>query len=343
MSNEKSGREADQENAEGEHQEGDQNEWVVVPTWGLFDQQPFPPPKRHRPDKHERAQLRWEKEEEELLLKAQSRPKRAKPKFRVPTESEQFAFLKDAVSRHGQRRHRRELPHYGRGRRSKLAALNPWAGAMWAKYLNAAVTEIEPAIDEFQVTIFDRQFDLDYRWMNEQELRSHLAANLPIYSGVVRKRFKGVPFLLQLDAAFHRLAGHDKSLLCLHWHGLAFGPEKKVAMALKQFPPGFGGARGGQKKRVYYREGALAYIAKDTRCGYVTIKPPDGEGGTAIHRREHLHGPQRLVLMNLFNEWAKPDLCIGSGLGSAVLKRAKQFVAARGYQPFDGTRPVADA
>jgi hypothetical protein len=218
-----------------------------------------------------------------------------------------------------------------------------WAGALWARCLNAAVTEIEPAVDEFKVTIFDRQFDLDYRWMEEQELCSHLATNLPIYSGVVRKRFRGVPFLLQLDGAFHRLPGHDTSLLCLHWHGLAFGPEKKVAMALKQFPPGFGGARGGQKKRVYYREGALAYIAKDTRCGYVTIKPRSGEARTTIHRREHLHGPQRLVLLNLFDDWAKPDLCIGSGLGSAVLKRAKQFVAARGYQPFDGTRPVADA
>jgi hypothetical protein len=48
------------------------------------------------------------------------------------------------------------------------------------------------------------------------------------------------------------------------------------------------------------------------------------------------------VLLNLFNEWAKPDLCIGSGLGSAVLKRAKQFAAARGYQPYDGKRLMPD-
>jgi hypothetical protein len=48
------------------------------------------------------------------------------------------------------------------------------------------------------------------------------------------------------------------------------------------------------------------------------------------------------MLLEIFNEWAKPELCIGSGIGSQLLKRAKRLAEDAGYVSFDGCRIVGD-
>ncbi len=82
--------------------------------------------------------------------------------------------------------------------------------------------------------------------------------------------------------------------------------------------------------------GALAYIAKDNRLGYVTVENFKFRAGSSrwkewFHHREPLTGPKRLLLMNAFGDLTKPELCAASGVGRDVLAEAKRLARAGGY------------
>ena len=217
--------------------------------------------------------------------------------------------------------------------------MNPWAGDFWVKYLEQAYNELSLPLKAYFVTVFDHDFEIPFSDVDYGNRRELLVRHLPRIQAAVRNRFRGVPFFLELDLAIHRHSRRSKRILSLHFHGLAWGSEKKVAKVLAKFQPGLGGAEGGQKSRVYDLAGALRYIAKDTRCQYATI-PANPFAGIrrAYHHRERMYGPKRLMMLDLLDDWAKPELCIGSKIGSKLLKRAIAIAKGKGYVAYEGSR-----
>jgi len=317
--------------------------WRSVPLGGLRDQILARPAASKKVSSRKRRYERWVErlDRAENAANEKSGKKRQRPRkpFRVPGDVAQLSLLKDAVARHGDRHARLSLSHCQRGAAKELAAMNPWSGARWADILDAAVHEHGPVGDMYMITVFDENFDINYRGLSKQGRRTWLVKNLQRYAALVRKRLRGVPFVLQLDVAFQRHPNYGAKLLSPHWHGIAFGSKSRVAGALAKFPRGFGEAPGGKKKPVYDLGGAIQYCAKDTRCGYVTFRPLWAD--QTVHRREHLHGPQRLFLLDFFDEWAKPEICIGSGIGAEILRRAKAVAKKRGYRAYEGKRVVS--
>ncbi len=221
-------------------------------------------------------------------------------------------------------------------------AMNPWAGARWADILERVHSTLAPEGRTYFVTVFDQDFDTAVGELACTRPYDRLAGQLERIQRIARNRFRGVDFFLQLDLAFQRLPRESRTLACFHWHGLAWGKPTQIASALAKFPIGFGGADGGRKKEVYDLAGALRYIAKDTRCRYVTVPAKRGQDGSTFHHREPLFGPQRLVQLSLFRDWAKPELCIGSGLGANLLARAKKLAQREGFVAYDGNRPEVE-
>lgn len=285
----------------------------------------------------ERYQRKLENEEAEAdKVKVRANARTGK-KFRVPTNAEQLELLERAT-------YKRAKPgffkarDYSRRQAKGLMAMNPWAGDLWAGILAEAYDEVGPQGDVFCITLVDADFDEELPSYGSSDITNLVTDRLPGLAKIVRNRLRGIAFLVQLDVAVHRLPRDHHQRLCLHFHGLAWGPTKKIEKALAIFPDGFLGAKGGRKSKAYNLPGWLIYMAKDTRCRYVDIPPTPGNAQGTFRHRESLHGPQRLMMLKMFDDWAKPELCIGSGVGAEILKAARRIAQDRGYVPFDGNR-----
>jgi hypothetical protein len=267
---------------------------------------------------------------------------RAKGKaYRIPTDSEQLELIRAALHRGGMRylQVQQQVRSLSRGHANELMAMNPFSGATWAKHLEAACGDLLGREASFFVTVLDHEFDT--RLSSSFDPSSFLAQHHRRLFDAVQFRMAGVAYLLQLDIAIHRLPASSGQWLCPHFHGMAFGSGSNVDAALALFGEGFGGAPGGHKVDVQDLGGVLSYIAKDTRCRYRTVPKDSFTGRRARHCRERMYGPQLRLLLRLYDDWAKPELCVGSGRGSDILNRAIALAKRRGYVPFDGPRTVA--
>jgi hypothetical protein len=257
-------------------------------------------------------------------------------RFQIPTNQEQYDRVANSltgVDRHYIRREHTKLAA------RRLWATNPWAGDVWASYLHGAIESL-PDRPSYFITLFDSRFDVgefELRYQGTSSLRYLLADRLPDIVRLTRARLAGLSYLLQLDLAFHRLGRNYHRTICLHWHGVVWDSRRRVTTALKSFPPGFGGAKGGQKKCVFDLAPALRYIAKDTRAQYVTI-PGRFDDSPTYHYREQMTRQHLLIQQQIFYEWAKPELCIGSGTGLEVLREAIRRAALKGYVGYEGKR-----
>ena len=60
------------------------------------------------------------------------------------------------------------------------------------------------------------------------------------------------------------------------------------------------------------------------------------------HHTEPQTKRHRQLLLELLDDWAKPELCIALRVGSEVLRLATVEAKARGYVGYDGPREVSD-
>ena len=152
-----------------------------------------------------------------------------KPKYPGPTDAEQFEFLLRAQEKRFKALHpsvrKHKLPSwsspFSEDRSGELHALNPWAGGLWSKMLKSAYWEANPEEEPFFLTLFDEAWDIDPTTC--RSLASTFTRLLEEAKRTVRDRLRGLPFLLLLDVAIHRLVRGDGQRLCLHWHGLGWG------------------------------------------------------------------------------------------------------------------------
>ena len=245
-------------------------------------------------------------QEKEVRARASSTSRRRR--FQVPSNQEQFLLVQKALI---ERRHARQRRQCSHAMARQLVASNPWAGDLWVRCLEEALLtqSVQPT---FFVTVFDGQFEVDESRLRGGLAGTWLADTLPQLSSTVRNRFRGVPFLLQLDLAIHRHGRQYRSVVCPHWHGLAWGSRRKVGAIMSKFGTGFGGAPGGRKSPIYNLRGALDYLAKDTRAQYVTVPPREDNHGARFHHTETVTLRHRRLLLEILDEWAKPELCVGS-------------------------------
>ena len=277
--------------------------------------------------------------------------KKPRRQFKLPTHREQYELLARAVRKDleeirefgDEPDQREECDHpfafsvrmlpFKKANRHRLAALNPWAGVAWRNHLLNAIAEVAPSDPAHFVTVLEEGWDFPSdQWPIDS---SELMARLRTIGRQVRNRLRGLPFLLQLDIALHRVAKQPGSRrVCVHFHGLIWGQDDHVSKAMAGFKPGFLGAPGGLSERVYDLRGALAYMSKDPRSAYVSYRKrqpwkPDQPLSRLFSHREPLTRGNRRFLLNLFGDLTKPQLCIASGVGEEVLRRAKALAQAK--------------
>jgi hypothetical protein len=163
------------------------------------------------------------------------------------------------------------VPVTAPSQRHRLHALNPWAGRQWAEYLDQAIEQFQARTGAYFVTLIKESWDFEsdrYTVYHEELLR-----RVRMAQRTIRNHLRGLDFLLQLDIGFHRTARSYGRRVCVHYHGIVWGSRADVRRAMKRFGFGFSGARGGCAKLITKTwPRALRYIAKDTRCGYVSFR-----------------------------------------------------------------------
>jgi hypothetical protein len=86
-------------------------------------------------------------------------------------------------------------------------------------------------------------------------------------------------------------------------------------------------------RRVHDLKGALGYIAKDSRVGYVTVKNNIFQTERSrewFHHRERHFSRQRQILIGMLGDLTKPEVCSASGPAKLVLQEARRTAKARG-------------
>jgi hypothetical protein len=270
------------------------------------------------------------------------RPPKSKREIRIPTGNETHRLLKKAIAKDAEEtldigRHwhiARRMKPLGFSQRHRLHAINPWAGETWAGLVEQSLDELDARDGAYFVTVLceDWDFETDQEWHNSDDLTQRLK----LAQRTVRNHLRGLNFFLQLDVGLHRYARSYGRRVCVHFHGIVWGSRAEVQRAMRRFHPGYSGARGGQAKPVETWPGTMRYITKDTRAAYVSFKRNVWSVGRERPRvfsyREPLTRENRRFLLGLFGSLTKPELCLGSGKGAEVLRRARQLANANGWR-----------
>lgn len=271
-----------------------------------------------------------------------NRPPKTKRRCHIPAGNEARRLLKKAIARDAEEsldigRHwqiARRMRPLGFSQRHRLHAMNPWAGETWAGLIEQSLDELDARDGAYFVTILceDWDFETDQEWHNSDDL----LGQIQVAQRTVRNHLRGLDFFLQLDIGLHRYARSYGRRVCVHFHGLVWGPRAGIQRAMKRFGSGYSGARGGQAKPVETWPGTMRYITKDTRAAYVSFKRNVWSVGQERPRvfsyREPLTRENRRFLLGLFGSLTKPELCLGSGTGAEVLRRARQLAKANGWR-----------
>jgi hypothetical protein len=262
------------------------------------------------------------------------------PKGGVPKNSEQFEKLKLALSKRFEYLQDRPprpgdegrmVEHLERRARYRLAACNPYSGDLWARYLYEAFLEHEPG-KAFALTIFHPNFDRGVpKTKFLKDPHCDISHDIASYETRLRSVLRRWPFIMMLDLALHRLPRESSYRMLPHHHGIIFGNKEQIRTGLgRAMGNSLAGAPIYKLKDIYDLKGWLDYVCKDPRCMYVTV-PPEKDGLATFHHRERLFSSHQLYLLDLYGPYTKPELCVGSGTGSKIRRRANQLAERWGW------------
>jgi hypothetical protein len=153
-----------------------------------------------------------------------------------------------------------------------------------------------------------------------------------------RRRCKGLSFILIHQAAIHRVTEANDYVASLHSHGIVAGPAKAIASLKNSGHRSYFGTPEILAVKVTDLEGWIRYCSRDQRLQYAWVDRSSDKGPRLRQLAEPMHAPYLARIVDLYDDLAKPELCIGSGIGSRILRRAKEIAVSRGYVPFDGPR-----
>jgi hypothetical protein len=275
------------------------------------------------------------------------KPKKWKPRkdLVLPRDAEQSELLQVAIEKglraqkkqmiHIKQRLREQQPRFSRRDQWRLCALNPYSGAKWAATLETAIRANNATKNLWFVTIIDDGWTLGtYPVEPSEQAFLNLLRQMRQQT---RRLLRGFSYLLEADFALRRYAGTGHRFIELHWHGLVWANKAQMKAIAKRFSPNRYRAKGLDWKAVYDLSGALRYITKDTRLGYLTVEnrgfgpTPHSQKGW-FHYREPLLSSQRRLLLCVFGRLTKPELCTVSGTGNIVLQEARELAKSRGYR-----------
>ena len=164
-----------------------------------------------------------------------------------------------------------------------------------------------------------------------KEPNSDISDDIASYETRLRSVLRRWPFIMMLDLAIHRLPRDSNYRMLPHHHGIIFGNKMHIEAGLgRAIGNGLAGAPIYKLKQIYDLKGWLNYACKDPRCMYVTI-PPEKNGLATFHHRERLFSSHQLYLLDLYGPYTKPELCIASGIGSKIRRRANQLAERSGW------------
>jgi hypothetical protein len=273
----------------------------------------------------------------------QSKPAYKRKPLRIPTDAEQAELLQLAIEKQlaargikgaALRQELREWEHVlDKTHARNLHALNPFTGGRWAQILNNAVEEVSPDGEVWTVTIIDDDwmFSTYPSGPTEHDLRRMLSR----MRCAVRPGLRGVSYLLQSDFAVRRHIVSNRLAIEVHWHGLVWATADQIATLQRRFQAGRFGADRLHAEVGYNLLGWLRYSTKDPRLGYNTVKNFGFQPGSRnwkewFQHREPLSASKRWLLLAMIGDLTKPELCAASGVGLAVLRKARRMAKARG-------------
>jgi hypothetical protein len=283
----------------------------------------------------------------------QPKPKRKRKPLKIPTNAEQSEFLQKAIEKElvtrgfkgcALKQELRDYEHvFSASRARQLHALNPYAGAKWAKAVDEAIAERGSEGTFWTVTIVSDDWMIDPN--REGSLERALRFILRRMRAVARRGLRGVSYLLQADFALRRHVFHHHQCIEIHWHGVVWATADQIKAVKRRFPVNRFGADGFAAERADNLPGWLGYAAKDTRLGYVTVRnfrfrPQSRHWKAWFQHREAIAGPKRQWLIAMIGNLTKPELCSASGDGLAVLREAKRLARERGYRGRAATASV---
>ena len=215
--------------------------------------------------------------------------------------------------------------------RNKLAVCNPYSLKPWAEHLFQALEKVEHG-NVYALTLYHPNHTWEVPITKQLlEPRAGLLDRQAEYETRVRSVLRRWPFFMILDMAIHRLPRKGKYVMLPHHHGLIFGNKNEIEEALQKLSTsGIADAPTYLLRDIYYLKGWLKYICKDPRCIYVTI-PPKIEGERPFHHRERMYSAHQLYMLDMYSGYTKPDLCIGSGVGSEIRELAMMLAKQRGW------------
>jgi hypothetical protein len=272
----------------------------------------------------------------------QSKPAYKRKPLWVPTDAEQAELLQLAIEKQllsqgikglALRQELREREHvFSKTHARYLHALNPYAGAKWAEIVSQTIAEVGTTKDLWSVTIIDDDWtfgtypfgptERDLRWMLSRMRK------------VVQRRLRGRSYLLQADFAVRRHLVNNRLAVEVHWHGLVWATAEQIVALRSRFQADRFGADRLHAEVGYDLPGWLRYSTKDTRLGYNTVKNFGFQPGSRhqkewFQHRQPLSASKRWLLIAMIGNLTKPELCAASGVGLAVLRKARRIAKAQ--------------
>ncbi|MGF9760554.1 hypothetical protein AAII07_35735 [Microvirga sp. 0TCS3.31] len=273
---------------------------------------------------------RYKPDDFDATLPSIPKAKREKKKVVVPSNFEQYELLIAAWEKAGERRPIEKCRPYSKQQANLLYAMNPWAGDRWAGYLHEAIEEADAEETLWFVTIVSDDFVIP-NYFAIEPTADDLKRMLKRMRLATSPQLRPHPFLLQADVALRREIHDFRKVVEAHYHGYLWATRSQISRLTERFGTTVIGAPSFKAKKVYDLPGAFSYSSKDGRLGYSTWRTTDRKQEW-IHGREPLSPTTRRLLTDLFNDLTKPELCISSGLGTQVLRRAKQLATTYGYR-----------
>jgi hypothetical protein len=213
-------------------------------------------------------------------------------------------------------------------KRRLLHAVNPWAGQEWCKLLIHARDEFATVEQPFAVTLLDREWDLlvsDYTHVDPTRLRGTMQET----HKQLKAAYREVPFLFFVDTSVDFRARSAMNVVSAFIRLEPFGgTREQLRRANRRFASIHYGAPALIRK-LMRDDGWLSYCVRDTRLGNhwwpARLDQPYGRQNEPI-----CSGPRK-HLLRLFHNITKPELCIASGTGLNIKRRALRLVKARDY------------
>jgi hypothetical protein len=151
------------------------------------------------------------------------------------------------------------------------------------------------------------------------------------FTKLIRSRLRGLSFVMMHQAAIHRVTEGNQYFVSLHAHGIVRGPKKRLDAIKKSKRQSVFGTKEIVLAPITNLAGCLNYMSRDQRIQYAWAVLR----GAYRSKPAPMYSPQLARIIDLYGDLAKPELCLGSGIGPNILRRALKLAIARGYRPYD--------